>query len=219
MRLLDLSESELIALYEPRRQPWLQANMVVSLDGSVAVDGDSKPLSCPADRRLYQLLRSRSDAVMVGARTASHPGYAKLAAPLVIVTNSGSVTTSAAQPIVITTRSAAASAHRTVPHATIIEAGKSAVDLHQAKLQLRERGINHLLCEGGPTLLHALSAQDLIDDLCLTIAPFMVGAEPRLMPLPLPTQNALQLQHVLSDGDWLFTRYLTGRIGDTVVRD
>lgn len=50
------------------------------------------------------------------------------------------------------------------------------VDLEQAMRLLHSQlGINHLLCEGGPTLYGNLSRADLIDEKFLTIAPVEIG--------------------------------------------
>ena len=43
----------------------------------------------------------------------------------------------------------------------------------------KELGIEHLLCEGGPTLYGSLSRAELIDEKFLTIAPFEVGQSSR----------------------------------------
>jgi riboflavin biosynthesis pyrimidine reductase len=75
-----------------------------------------------------------------------------------------------------------------------------------------EYGIDVLLCEGGPTLNQALITADLADELFVTMAPVLVGAntpeEPRTFlhgqsgdpkPLRLISSQAV--------GDELFLRY------------
>lgn len=62
-------------------------------------------------------------------------------------------------------------------HLAIIAAGdKDRFDLKQSIVKLRqELGIEHLLCEGGPTLYGNLARLDLVDEKFMTISPFEVG--------------------------------------------
>jgi dihydrofolate reductase len=59
----------------------------------------------------------------------------------------------------------------------VIVAGEGAfVDLGQAMRMLREDyGIQHLLCEGGPTLYGYMSGAGLIDEKFLTVSPIEIG--------------------------------------------
>ncbi len=68
-------------------------------------------------------------------------------------------------------------AQGTHPHVAIIAAGeKSHFDLAKAIVKLREElGIQHLLCEGGPTLYGSLARLDLVDEKFLTVSPVEVG--------------------------------------------
>jgi riboflavin biosynthesis pyrimidine reductase len=63
------------------------------------------------------------------------------------------------------------------PHVAIIGAGeKDRFDLPKAISRLREElGVQHLLCEGGPTLYGSLARADLVDEKFLTISPVEVG--------------------------------------------
>jgi len=187
-------------------RPWFRANMIVSLDGVIAVDGDSAGLSGPSDRQVYRALRDQADAVVVGGRTATHPGYARLQRPLVIVTNSGDVRTSATAPIVLTTDEGAVRARATAPQAQVNVVGEESVDMALAHRTLVDRGLASLLCEGGPHLLRSLLQATLIDELCLTIAPMLIGEGPRLIPglIDLP---AMRLTTAAEDEGWLFARY------------
>ena len=52
------------------------------------------------------------------------------------------------------------------------------VDLRQMLRQLRsEYGVKHLACEGGPALFRSLLELRMVDQLNLTIAPFLFGGE------------------------------------------
>jgi riboflavin biosynthesis pyrimidine reductase len=76
--------------------------------------------------------------------------------------------------------------------------------------QLRDRGLARVLCEGGPTLLDELVAADLVDELCVTLAPRLAGRQPlgRGTPRAMPAPTGLRLGHVLvADDDYVFLRY------------
>ncbi len=62
-------------------------------------------------------------------------------------------------------------------HVDIVAAGEGErLDLPQAIAKLRnDLGIEHLLCEGGPTLYGSLARADLIDEKFLTVSPIEVG--------------------------------------------
>lgn len=43
---------------------------------------------------------------------------------------------------------------------------------------LGERGLHRVLCEGGPALFGSLLSADLVDELCLSVAPCSSGRRP-----------------------------------------
>jgi riboflavin biosynthesis pyrimidine reductase len=79
----------------------------------------------------------------------------------------------------------------------------------------QDHGVQSLLCEGGPVMFNAMLAEDLVDELFLTLAPTLVGgaelgitAGPALLrSVPLRLEWALEL-----DGQ-LFLRYVRGQSG------
>ena len=65
-----------------------------------------------------------------------------------------------------------------------------------------------MLTEGGPTLLGELVAADLLDELCLTLAPLMGGDPLPVAVRPVTTElSEFVLRHVLADSSNLFLRY------------
>jgi len=78
-------------------------------------------------------------------------------------------------------------------HVAIIAAGdKETFDLARAISKLREElGVEHLLCEGGPTLYGSLARLDLIDEKFLTVAPIEAG---QLVP---PDQERLATEQAM----------------------
>jgi riboflavin biosynthesis pyrimidine reductase len=95
--------------------------------------------------------------------------------------------------------------------ADVVIAGERAVDLRRAIAALRERGARAVLAEGGPSLNAQLAAAGLLDELCLTLSPSIVGGDakrivtgPALDPTP-----ALELRSVCEADGYLFLRYRT----------
>ncbi|MER6585274.1 pyrimidine reductase family protein [Micromonospora chalcea] len=87
--------------------------------------------------------------------------------------------------------------------------GSGRVDLAVGLAELRRRGLDQLLCEGGPHLFGALTAADLVDELCLTVAPLLAGAGPgRITAGDASPPRHLPLRHVLAAADGvLMLRY------------
>ena len=209
----------------------VRANMVLSLDGASAVDGKVRPLSSPEDLALLRLLRALSDVVLVGAGTVRAEGYArfpldphlaelrdKLGLPghpsLAIVTGSFNLRPDApvfaepsVTPLLITTAAAASLRTSEDWNAEVIVAGEDRVEVTEVLDILRARGCDRVLCEGGPQLLSQLVAADLLDELCLTLSPRLVGPQPATGGSSSATRN-LRLAHRLAHDDFLFLRYV-----------
>lgn len=96
---------------------------------------------------------------------------------------------------IITTRTGAKrlAERATHPHVRIIVAGEDQfADLPQAMRVLRrDFNIEHLLCEGGPTLYGYMSRAGLIDEKFVTVAPIEIGllVPPEQQPSPAEQQN------------------------------
>ena len=92
--------------------------------------------------------------------------------------------------------------------ADVVIAGDDDVDLSALVAALHARGLTRLLCEGGPTLLTALLGAGLVDELCLTLSPLLIGTAPTLLTMTLPVPVRLQLRHLVDGGDGsLLARY------------
>ena len=220
--------------YPETEAPWVRANMVASADGAVTVKGLSGGLSSNGDRQIFGILRGLSDVILVGAGTARTEGYGparpreswrKLRAdrtpspPVAVVTRlldldlSGSLFTGApphARTIVITTEAAPADRRaRAAENADVVIAGTERVDPAAAISALAERDLNAILTEGGPRLLGQLTTAGLVDELCLSISPMLVGGDAcRVVTGALtPEPWRLRLAHVLEHDGSLFCRY------------
>ena len=71
-----LSDAELLNLYPWPNKPWIRANMVQSLDGSVTDQNKNTiSLSTDSDKQIFRLLRQLSEVILVGSRTAQSAPY------------------------------------------------------------------------------------------------------------------------------------------------
>lgn len=229
MRLLlpeqrTVEPADLLDLYAPGDAPFLRAGFVLTTDGAVASDGTSRTLQSPADEAVFHALRAVADAVVVGAGTARSEDYGPIRPrpagrtwrasrglpaqpPLVVVSRSLDLDPSARcfdGPTVLVTCAAAAGRDR---FHDVVVAGDEQVDLPDALRQLHQRGLTRLLCEGGPHLLTALLQNALVDELCLTHTPLLLGAgAPGL--LTEPHRTSLGLTSLIDGGDGvLLARY------------
>ncbi len=195
--LFDLSD---------REDPHLRVGFVTSVDGTIAVEGTSAGLSSAADKAVFRALRTAADAVVVGAGTARAENYGPvqygetaaawraahgraLQPPIVVVTRSGRINERLlGGPVIVAAPLGVDVAHddviRTVEPRALIAA-------------LHERGLNRLLCEGGPSLLTEMLAAGVVDELCLTISPLAVGGGPHLLG-EVP-RTALELRSLIHD--------------------
>jgi riboflavin biosynthesis pyrimidine reductase len=220
----------------------LAANFVESLDGVVALKdaaGESGGIisgHSEADRFVMGLLRACADAVLIGAGTLrAAPGdlwfpesifpdaaleFAALRrllglAPqprLYVVSGSGAL--DPAHPalkqggVVVTS-----------PRGAPKLAGASTLVLEQDRASpqalvdaLRAQGMNRILCEGGPGLLGQIAAAGLLDELFVTLSPFLFGRFPgdgrKALTDRIDLRGArLSLLGVRREGSHLFLRY------------
>jgi len=196
-----------------------------------------------ADRFFMGLLRACADAVLLGAgtlrATPGHhwtpqhifpdlaPSFAALRTALgrkpdprlVLLTSGGSIDTRHPAVVsgatIITTESGARSLSALPNTCDVIEVGKSGpVDVVRALEELRSRGDQVILTEGGPHVMGELVRHGLVDDAFLTLSPVVAGRdkENRLGMVAgvefLPEKGKWgQLLSARRHGDFLFLRY------------
>ena len=198
-------------------RPALRLNMISSVDGSTTVEGTSAGLGGPADKRVFRLLRSLADVVLVAAGTVRAEHYGPAAVPIAVVTRtvhldwqSRFFTEADARPIVVTTADAPPeSVEHAARVADVIVAGTGSVDFRRALAELGARGYRNVLAEGGPTMNAGLASAGLLDELCLTFSPKLVAGDAgRILAGPaLPAPAELRLRSVLEEEGYLFLRY------------
>ena len=205
-------------------EPWLEArddrpfvamNFAATVDGRATIAGVSGPIGSDADTAMLVGLRTRFDAVMIGAGTMRAERYGPLPDDRLLVIVSGSLDlpwdaplfTEGGAPVLIFTASDAEPPATETPLDLVRDEG--AVDLVAALRHLRkERGVRAVLSEGGPRLHAEMQAAGLVDELFLTTSPKLAGgAAPRILEGELPEVERLELAWLLEEDGELFARY------------
>jgi riboflavin biosynthesis pyrimidine reductase len=217
--------------------PWVRGNAIASLDGGATTDGTSGGLGGAGDRHLFAVQRELADVIVVGAGTARAERYggARMSAeqrqrrqgrgqsevpPIALVTRSGVLehdlpvlTESEVAPLVMTCGASARDAHSLVGAAAEVvdcsAADPEQVDLAVLVRKLTDRGLLRVLTEGGPSLLGAFIGAGLLDELCLTTAPLLVGGSAvRVATGGTDVLAVMRPAHVFTDDEgYLYSRY------------
>lgn len=165
----DLNRGWLHGLRHGR--PLVTWKIAASLDGHVAAaDGTSQWITSATARRDAHRLRAECDAVMIGTGTALADDPS-----LTVRDADGSLAARIEQPLraVVGSREIPAAAKLRDDAAPLLllrdgpEVGLAA---------LWERGIRHVLLEGGPTLAASMVRAVLVDEVVAYIAPVLLGA-------------------------------------------
>lgn len=203
---------------EPREgRPFLATNFAVTVDGRAAIAGRSGLIGSARDTEMLAGLRTRFDAVMIGAGTMRVERYGSMPGERLLVLVSGRLDLPWDAPLfaeeqgrVLVFTSSEVEPPETAAEVEVVR-HEERVDLVEALRHLRdERGVRALLSEGGPHLHGQLWAGGLVDELFLTTAPKATGAEaPRILEGErLPTTVELELAWLLEHEGELFARYL-----------
>jgi riboflavin biosynthesis pyrimidine reductase len=215
-------------------RPALRLNMIASVDGAASLAGRTGALGGRVDKVLFATLRALADVILVGAATVRVEGYgpARLGAaarsrrrqwgltpvpPVAVVTRScrldwgSSFFSDPEQRPIVFTASAALAADRAAAAAVadVIVAGDEGVELGEVMAALCHRGCDNVLAEGGPGIAAQLATADLLDEVCLTVSPLLVGDDSRriLDGAALEPPTRLELANVLTEDGALFLRY------------
>jgi riboflavin biosynthesis pyrimidine reductase len=230
---VDLAAAYAVPTCVGQERPFVRCNMISTLDGAISLDGRSGMLGGPADRRLFQVLRSLADVVLVGAGTARTERYGPVrlsgelrgqrrargqgeVPPIAVVTRSANLDWSSpffsraeARPIVFVTGDADKSTLvRGAEVADVVVGGRDRVDPRGALEYLQRAGFRSVLLEGGPGLNADVVHAGLMDELCLTLSPRLVaGSGPRVLAGPeLSPPLGLRMVHLLEEDGFLFWR-------------
>lgn len=181
-------------------RPKVTAVWAMSWDGKIATASDEAEFPSRADRARLHRLRAESDAILVGARTASvaqtafglsEEGRAhrreigKSEAPplVVVVSGRGSADPSARllregpRERIVVALGAGVSMERRGLLAPVAQIVDLAAERPMSALleSLAARGIREVLCEGGGEMFASLRAEEAIDRAMVTICPLVLG--------------------------------------------
>ena len=214
-------------------RPYVITNFAITLDGRATIQGRSGAIGSDADTEMLVGLRTKVDAVMIGAGTLRAERYGRIVPDpdkrarrererasamtpspwwsAVVWTSLGTRPCSAKAPA----RCSSSPRHRPTPPKLRPRYTSSVtgveVDLAAALGQLRaERGVRTLLCEGGPMLHAQLIEAGLVDELFVTHAPKLAGGQGPGLVTGLPEiERPLELAWLLEQDGELFARYRT----------
>ncbi|MDH2413366.1 dihydrofolate reductase family protein [Nocardioides sp. CER19] len=173
--------------------PWLRVNMVSTVDGAAqGPDGLTGTINNAVDTVVFDALRVDADVLVVGAGTVRAEGYGPLGKPFVVVG-------SALPPQL--------EGHPDVR----LHPGGDSEALRELVLELRAEGLTRILSEGGPTLLNGMLRAGVVDELCATITPRIVGGSgKRIVDGPL-VDVPLTLSSLVEQDGTLLARWLVSR--------
>ncbi len=227
-----------LVMRRTRKRPFVIATFATTADGKVTTKNFG-PVDFTSREDKLHLFRQRAlaDAVLLG-HTSLERDNVRLGVPAelqelrikrgqsrsplrVIVSNKGRIDDrlkifhSHISPIIIfsTKRMPAKNQEALHETATLHLTNATEVDLAEMLKTLRNQyNIRTLACEGGPTLFRSLLEQDLVDQLNLTIAPYMFGGSkaPTLTGLSkefLPASVHCSLIEMRTVGDECFLTY------------
>lgn len=211
--------------------------MITSIDGSVTIDGTSGQLGNSTDRNLLSIIRGIADVILVGAGTVRAEKYQPIQTPnaevcelraargqeirprlavlsgtanldpsMPIFTNSGS----GDPPLIYTTDIAPNNRVKTLTDiAEVICSYKPSISITEVLEDLYKRGARTVVCEGGPKVNGQLLSANVIDELCLSLSPVLVGNGIGIFDgFPPNSPKGLKLAQVFTDDELLFCRYI-----------
>ena len=221
-------------------RPWLLLNMITSIDGSTHISGTSGGLGGPADQRVLSTLRSFADVILVGSGTVHAENYRTPRVSggesgkrriereqdpfprIAVISGSGNLDpeipmfdqdeSKGPRPLIYTSEDGSVNLPESFEEkAEVATLGVGQVNLSFVLRDLFDRGAKVVLAEGGPSLNHQLVEAQLVDELCLTISPLLVGGESSsIINGPVFSDpHQFQLNGLATEDKFLFCRYLS----------
>ena len=171
-------------------RPWVVLSMISTADGATAIDGNSAKLGGPTDREVFLYLHRSADCVLVGAQTIRQDSYSPLPAhqKLVVLSHTGDLGANTQ---------------------ALLDAGNTQIVTGDVRNIVHDLSGNICVLEGGSNLNNQMLQANLIDEICLTIAPMFVGGTtPRIFEGEWFNHDSWTLAHVCHDSGFVFLRYL-----------
>lgn len=172
-------------------RPYVYLAAAVTVDGRIASKSGYSRLSCPYDLRRLHQLRASVDAVLVGARTVAVDNprltvrYVEGRNPARVVVDgalsaplSSKVFDGSAPTIVLASAEAPEDKKKGLAERGIkvLEFEGSRVPLGRALERLYDMGLKKLLVEGGGAINWQMLNECLVDELVVTVTPYVFGA-------------------------------------------
>lgn len=175
-------------------RPLVTVKTAMSLDGRVAgPDGGPTPISSPGSRRMAHALRAECDAILVGT------GTVLIDDPQLTVRDEQG-RAMPRQPLRVVMGERALESGLRVFDDSAPTVHLRTHDPHAVLAALVERGVQHLLVEGGPTVVAAFLEAGLVDRVMWVIAPVLLGAGPVSLP-PLAIERNVVVEDVVQVED------------------
>jgi len=180
-----------------RKRPFVTIKVAQSLDGKIATyTGDSKWITGEASRRYVHRLRSRVDAVLVGVNTVinddplltarvgnvrKQPLRVVLDSRLRIPRKSRILCLDPSTVIIATTNRSSAKDRSILENmgvkVLVLREARGQVDLSGLLKYLGERGVSHILVEGGGKVVASFLKNGLVDEAMFFISPKIIGGK------------------------------------------
>jgi len=178
--------------------PWVVMKAGLSLDGRITYrSGQGEAITGPGSRALVHAMRNRLDAILIGVETARiddpslttrmdngqgrDPVRVVLDSRLRLAPDARLLRQDSPAPTLVFCRHDAdpdRESRLCAAGAVVIrvgEDGNGRVDLVEVLQALADLGINSVLVEGGSRVHGGFLARDLVDEVCLFLAPFFIG--------------------------------------------
>ena len=175
-------------------RPHVTVKWAQSLDGrAAAADGSSQWITGPAARADVHRRRAAADAIVVGTGTVLADD------PALTARDGQALLPHQPVPVVIGARETPADAAvRRHPHEPLFYAEH---DLAAVLADLRDRGVQRVFVEGGPTLASAFLAAGLADEVLAYLAPVLIGG-PKLALTDIGVPSIGDARRLVVD-EWL----------------
>jgi dihydrofolate reductase len=127
------------------------ASLVVGRNGATSLGGISQPLSTPSDRQRFLKRHRSAAAFIIGRKSAAIESYISTQVPIFVFTRNSELLN--------------------LPHPSMVQVLVSHENLGQRTLEIKEEISGDIVIEAGVSLLTALIASGVVDELELSISP------------------------------------------------
>ncbi|MFH1431944.1 MAG: dihydrofolate reductase family protein [archaeon] len=189
---------------------YIVVNCAMSLDGRI--EGE---FSNDLDWERVYALRAECDAIMAGINTVikddprlSAHGYGK--DPMIVVVDSRCRIPLSARVFegdVVVGVCSGADTSKISKKARVVVCGTDEVDLKMLVSELSKMGVRKLMVEGGGTLISAMLDSGLVDEVCVAVAPVVLGRGVRFVEKELSKDVKFGLYDVIRLDDVVVLKY------------